>query len=68
MKHSANPCADGSREGQRFEYVAMTDDDLSITISQPTFFNGTDCRDLHKVRSENRPLTFYVPTNVSGKT
>jgi hypothetical protein len=46
----------------------MTDDDLSITISQPTFFNGTDCRDLLKVRTENRPLTFSVPINVSGKT
>jgi hypothetical protein len=45
----------------------MTDDDLSITISQPTFFNSTDCRDLLKVRSENRPLTFSVPINVSGK-
>src|SRR6202021_3942941 len=25
LKHSANPCADGSREGQRFECFTMTD-------------------------------------------
>ena len=68
LKHSANPGADRSGQCQRFENVAVTDNDLSIAVSQSTLFDSADCRDLLQARSENRAWTFSVPIHVAGKT
>src|SRR5580692_128569 len=45
----------------------MADNDLSIAISQPAFFDGTDRRDLLIGRSECRALTFSTPIHVAGQ-
>src|SRR5579863_3828816 len=66
FEHPANPGADRSGQRQRFEYVATANNDLSVTISKPTF-HDTDRRDLLIGHSEGRAQTVSTPIHVAGQ-
>src|ERR1035441_7783029 len=67
LQHSANPCADRSREGQGFKRAATSHNDLAVTVGEPAFFDSTGRRNLPRIQPQSRALVVPALVNVGGK-
>src|ERR1700727_2587401 len=62
LEHAANPRGSPRRERERLKLIAATNYDLPVAISQPTFFDCSNSRNLVFTRriSGSRPLSNRV--------
>ena len=67
LQHSANPCADRSRERQGFKRIAATHNDLAVTVGEPAFFDSTGRRNLPRIQPQTRTLVIPAVAHGGGK-